>query len=55
MKNPRMGIAHEICSWEKVNDITDCFEVVYPELQLVLEVGHSASHGKKREDRLYVP
>lgn len=35
-------------------DIMDCFEVLYPQRQLVMEVDHSAGHAKYREDGLYV-
>lgn len=34
--------------------IMDCFEVLYPDWQLVMEVDHSSGHAKYREDRLHV-
>lgn len=32
----------------------DCFDVLYPDLQLMVEVDHSAGHAKFREDGLHV-
>ena len=32
----------------------DCFEILYPGRQLVLEVDHSSGHAKQRENGLYV-
>ena len=35
-------------------DVLDCFDVLYPDLQLMVEVDHSAGHAKFREDGLHV-
>ena len=35
-------------------DVMDCFDVLYPDLQLMVEVDHSAGHAKFREDGLHV-
>lgn len=39
---------------EQCVDIMDCFEVLYPDWQLVMEVDHSSGHAKYREDGLHV-
>lgn len=39
---------------EQCIDIMDCFEVLYPAWQLVMEVDHSSGHAKYREDGLHV-
>lgn len=39
---------------EQTVDVMDCFDVLYPELQLIVEVDHSAGHAKFREDGLHV-
>ncbi|CAN0481531.1 unnamed protein product, partial [Hapterophycus canaliculatus] len=39
---------------EQCADIMDCFEVLYPDCQLVMEVDHSSAHAKYREDGLHV-
>ena len=35
-------------------DVMDCFDVIYPDKQLMIEVDHSAGHTKFREDGLHV-
>ena len=35
-------------------DVMNCFDVLYPDLQLMVEVDHSAGHAKFREDGLHV-
>lgn len=39
---------------EQVVDVMDCFDVIYPDKQLMIEVDHSAGHTKFREDGLHV-
>ncbi|CAM9528160.1 unnamed protein product, partial [Sphacelaria rigidula] len=39
---------------EQCVDIMDCFEVLYPDWQLVMEVDHPSGHAKYREDGLHV-
>lgn len=39
---------------EQCVDVMGCFEVLYPEWQLVMEVGHSAGHARYREDGWHV-
>jgi len=39
---------------EQTVDVMDCFDVLYPDLQLMVEVDHSAGHAKFREDGLHV-
>jgi len=39
---------------EQVVDVMDCFDVIAPNKQLVLEVDHSAGHAKFRENGLHV-
>ncbi|CAM9945874.1 unnamed protein product [Sphacelaria rigidula] len=39
---------------EQCVDIMDCFEVLYPDWQLVMEVDHSSGNAKYREDGLHV-
>lgn len=39
---------------EQCVDVMDCFEVLYPGWQLVMEVDHSSGHAKYREDGLHV-
>lgn len=39
---------------EQCVDVMDCFEVLYPDWQLVMEVDHSSGHAKYREDGLHV-
>ncbi|CAN0579095.1 unnamed protein product, partial [Ectocarpus sp. 12 AP-2014] len=39
---------------EQCVDIMDCFDVLYPDWQLVMEVDHSSGHAKYREDGLHV-
>ena len=39
---------------EQTVDVMDCFDVLYPDLQLMVEVDHSVGHAKSREDGLHV-
>ena len=36
----------------QVSDLVDCFEILYPELQLLFEVDWSSGHSKSKEDGL---
>ena len=39
---------------EQTVDVMDCFDVVYADLQLMVEVDHSAGHAEFRDDGLHV-